>query len=418
MGTTTVTAAICATRSGPGSTSAGRPARTLPRKEWLATVVDAGWAVPTWPTEWYGRGLDGDDGRGDRRGVPPRRCRRAPAQDKHNLWANTMLAFGTDELKQQFVRRLLIDDVKMCLLYSEPGAGSDLAGLQTRADRDGDEWVVNGQKVWTSGGKEAEFGMLIARTNWDVPKHQGISFFWCPMDQPGVEVRPIRQITGEAHFNEVFLDDVRVPAHHLVGPLDGGWRVLQTALAYERSVMGDMARGPRSGQQPPARRRPADARRRVPARRRRDPARPRWTCGRWRSSWAATRTRRSARRSPGSYELRKVNEWNGLRAKAAARAGLVVADPVARQAGDVADPARGRPRAAPASSAAEALLDGPANPLGDDANFLSLNAFFTSIGGGTDQIQRNIIGERVLGLPREPEVDRDVRVLARSPRPR
>ena len=135
----------------------------------------------------------------------------------------------------------------MCLLYSEPGAGSDLAGLQTRAERDGDEWVVNGQKVWTSSGKEAEYGMLVARTNWDVPKHRGISFFWCPMRQPGVDVRPLKQITGESHFNEVFLDDVRVPADHLVGPLDGGWRVLQTALAYERSVMGDLARGPRSG---------------------------------------------------------------------------------------------------------------------------------------------------------------------------
>ena len=136
--------------------------------------------------------------------------------------------------------------MEMCLLYSEPGAGSDLAGLQTRAERDGDEWVVTGQKVWTSGAKRADYGMLVARTDWDVPKHRGISFFWCPMKQDGVEVRPIRQITGEAHFNEVFLDGARIPADHLLGGLNEGWRVLQTALAYERSVMGDVARGPRS----------------------------------------------------------------------------------------------------------------------------------------------------------------------------
>ena len=133
----------------------------------------------------------------------------------------------------------------MCLLYSEPGAGSDLAALQTRADRDGDEYIVTGQKVWTSSAATADYGMLVTRTDWDVPKHQGISFFFLPMKQDGIEVHPIKQITGESHFNEVFIDQARVPAENLLGGLGEGWRVLQTALAYERSVMGDLARGPR-----------------------------------------------------------------------------------------------------------------------------------------------------------------------------
>ena len=368
--------------------------------------------MPTWPTEWYGRGLDGETAE-----VIADEFRHAGApgagQDKHNLWANTVLAFGTDELKQQFVRRLLIDDVKMCLLYSEPGAGSDLAGLQTRAERDGDEWVVNGQKVWTSGGKEAEFGMLIARTNWDVPKHQGITFFWCPMDQPGVEVRPIRQITGEAHFNEVFLDDVRVPAHHLVGPLDGGWRVLQTALAYERSVMGDMARGPRSGQKLPDA--PGDGPRTAAAgdtdvEFRQASSGPGaaevdlWALAKEMGRDQDPTIRQAIARV---YELRKVNEWNGLRAKAQLEQGSsspILSLGKLAMSGILHEGAHVQRLIV----GSEALLYGRQNPLGDDANFLSLNAFFTSIGGGTDQIQRNIIGERVLGLPREPEVDRDV----------
>jgi alkylation response protein AidB-like acyl-CoA dehydrogenase len=152
-----------------------RPAR--PKQEWLELVVEAGYAVPTWPRQWFGRELDNDAAAVIAAAF---RARTAPGarQDLHNLWANTALAFGTDSLKQRFIRPLLLDQVNMCLLYSEPGAGSDLAGLQTRADRDGDEWVVNGQKVWTSGAKKADYGMLIARTNWEVPKHQGISFFW------------------------------------------------------------------------------------------------------------------------------------------------------------------------------------------------------------------------------------------------
>ncbi|MEZ5255845.1 MAG: acyl-CoA dehydrogenase family protein [Ilumatobacteraceae bacterium] len=210
---------------------------SIPSREWKERVVDAGWAAPRWPTEWYGKGLSNDDAEAVEAvfveaGVP------GPGQDRTNLWAGTMLAAGSDELKARFLRRLLLDDVAMCLLYSEPNAGSDLAGLRTTAVRDGDEWVVNGQKVWTSGAKAAEFGMLIARTDWDVPKHRGITFFWFPMRQPGVEVRPLRQVTGDSRFNEVFITDGRVPESHRLGDLNKGWWVLQTALAYERIVMG------------------------------------------------------------------------------------------------------------------------------------------------------------------------------------
>ncbi len=388
--------------------------REMKRREWLALVVDARWAVPTWPTEWFGRGLDGETAE-----VIVEEFRRAgapgAAQDKHNLWANTVLSFGTDTLKQRFVRPLLIDDVKMCLLYSEPGAGSDLAGLQTRADRDGDEWVVNGQKVWTSSGREAEYGMLVARTNWDVPKHRGISFFWCPMKQPGVEVRPIRQITGESHFNEVFLDDVRVPGDHLLGPLDGGWRVLQTALAYERSVMGDVARGPRSAEKRPAVANdagPDGAAIDADGAAADEPTGP-IQAGSDVDLWALARQmgrdqdpviRQAIARV---HSLRAVNRWNGLRAKAQLEQGTsspILSLGKLAMSGILHEGAHVQRLIV----GAEALLYGKPNPLGDDANFLSLNAFFTSIGGGTDQIQRNIIGERVLGLPREPEVDRDI----------
>src|SRR5690606_23080308 len=161
-----------------------------------------------------------------------------PGQDKYNLWAGTLLAHGGDELKARMLRPLLLDEVAMCLLYSEPGAGSDLAAIRTTAVRDGDEWVVNGQKVWTSGAQGADYGMLIARTDWDQPKHRGITFFWFPMRQDGVEVRPLRQATGDARFNEVFLTDARVPDSHRLGELGKGWWVLQTALTYERAVMG------------------------------------------------------------------------------------------------------------------------------------------------------------------------------------
>ena len=371
-----------------------------PRNEWLEEVVDSGWAAPSWPREWYGRGVTTEEAKEvaaefRRVGAP------GSGQDRHNLWANTLLAYGTDGLKRRLLRPLLLDAVVMCLLYSEPGAGSDLAALQTRADRDGDEFVVTGQKVWTSGARKAEYGMLVARTDWDVPKHQGISFFFFPMRQPGVEIRPIRQITGESLFNEVFIDGARVPAENMLGQLNAGWRVLQTALAYERSLMGDMARGPRD-----PKRSGADG----------EEAGPMGDGGtggaevdlvalaRQAGRWDDPLTRQAVMRV---HTLRQVNKWNAERAKAQLEQGT--ASPIlslgklamSRILHEGAHVQR-------LINGAEAMLDGPDHPQGDAANFLSLNAYFTSIGGGTDQIQRNIIGERVLGLPKEPEVDRDV----------
>ena len=357
-----------------------------PNREWLAKVVEAGWAVPRWPAGWFGRGLCDADARiveaeFARVGAP------GSGQDRTNLWANTLLACGTDVLKRQLISPLLRGEVGMCLLYSEPGAGSDLAGIRTRADTDGANFIVNGQKVWTSFAASADYGMLIARTDWDVPKHKGISFFFLPMKQAGVEVRPLRQITGEAQFNEVFLTDAVVPVENLLGGLGGGWGVLQTALAYERSVMGDAARGGRSA-----------------AAARSTDEEPLIALAREMGRLDDPVIRQEIARA---IALKQLNALNTARAKADMKQGTsssIMSLGKLAMSRILHEEARVRTLILGAQS----LLEGPEHPQADDANFLTLNAYFTSIGGGTDQIQRNIIGERVLGLPREPEVDRDI----------
>ena len=355
------------------------------RKVWFAKVVDARWAVPRWPTEWMGRGLSDAQARIVESefaavGAP------GAGQDRTNLWANTLLATGTQALKEKLLLPLLRGEVGMCLLYSEPGAGSDLAGIRTRADRQSDHFLVNGQKVWTSFAAMADYGMLIARTDWDVPKHRGISFFFLPMKQPGVEVRPLRQITDESQFNEVFITDAICPDANLLGELGQGWSVLQTALAYERSVMGEAARGPRSGAAESKNEEPLIA------------------LAREAGALGDPLVRQEIAKVIG---LRKLNALNTARAKAELKQGTSSA---LMSLGKLAmsrilhEEARVRTMILGAGS----LLEGPDFPRAEDANFLTLNAYFTSIGGGTDQIQRNIIGERVLGLPKEPEVDRNI----------
>ncbi len=360
-------------------------------KDWLGEVVEARWAVPRWPTEWFGRDLKDAQAKIIFREFAKVRAPGA-GQDRSSMWGNTLLARGTEALKAELIGPILKSDVNMCLLYSEPGAGSDLAGIRTRADRDGDHFVVNGQKVWTSGAATADYGMLIARTDWDVPKHAGISFFFCPMKQPGIEVRPLRQITDESHFNEVFITDAIVPADNLLGDANTGWRVLQTALAYERSILGDAARGARSGAKEAHNEEVLIA------------------LAREAGVLADPALRQDIAQA---IAYKRLNALNNARVKADMKQGTTSS---AMSLGKLAMSRvlheEGRVRTA--ILGAQSLLEGSDYPRAEDANFLTLNAYFTSIGGGTDQIQRNIIGERVLGLPKEPEVDtgipfRDVR---------
>ena len=354
------------------------------RTGWTQRVFDAGWSAPSWEPEWGGRGLSDPQSR-----IVAAEFAAVGAYgtgaDRADMLACTIHDLGTEEQKLRLIPPSVRGETRWCLLYSEPGAGSDLAGLRTRADRDGDGWVVNGQKVWTSFAAHADYGLLVARTDWDAPKHKGISFFIFPMRQAGVEVRPIHQITGESEFNEVFITDARVPHANLVGEPGGGWAVLQLALAHERRLMGDLARTSKSsGDLKP-------------------------------DSNSLIGMARAAGRLSDSHLRQEiavvegyaaVNRWNTRRAKNTSdkveaatllSLGKIAMSRILHETARVQTEIAGE----------ETMLAGPDHPVGDAITFRALNAYFTSIGGGTDQIQRNIVGERILGLPKEPEPYRD-----------
>jgi hypothetical protein len=194
--------------------------------------------VPQWPAQWFGKGLTNELAAAAYDEFKKVNAVGPPPGLSRMLAAPTIISHGTDEQRTAYIRRILVGEDAWCQLFSEPGAGSDLASLQTRAELDGDEYVVNGQKVWTSGAMGSDVGMLIARTDPDAVKHAGITYFAIEMDQPGIEVRPLRQITGEAHFAEVFLTDARVSADNIIGGLNNGWNVARTTLANERVGLG------------------------------------------------------------------------------------------------------------------------------------------------------------------------------------
>lgn len=217
-------------------------------KQWRATRFDAGLGYITGPEEFGGRGLSAAH---DRLYSRLESRYETPKMSFFGIGlgmvAPTILAHGTEVTKQAYLRRMWRGDLVACQLFSEPGAGSDLASLQTRAERDGDEWVLNGQKVWTSGAQYADIGEIICRSDADQPKHKGLTGFVVDMTAPGVEVRPLRQMTGGASFNEVFFTDVRVPDDHRLGDVNDGWRVALTTLMNERASIGSGSGGMGTG---------------------------------------------------------------------------------------------------------------------------------------------------------------------------
>ena len=358
-------------------------------REWLAAnpspggrgLAEAGWVAPHWPAPW-GREADPihqlviDD-----------ELRRAGVSRPSNPigigWAGpTILAAGTAAQKDRYLMGLLSGEDLWCQLVSEPGAGSDLANLGTRAVRDGDEWIVSGQKIWTSLAHHSRYGILLARTDPDVPKHKGITYFICPMDTPGIEIRPIVEMTGGHTFNEVFLDEVRIPHDHVVGEVNDGWRLAKVTLANERVSLSSggalWGMGPSAGDL-------LDVVRAA----------------------GGTDDPHLRRRLADLYVEAHILHLIRLRTVTAAVRG-VEPGPEASIRKILADEHGQRIMELAKDLAGPAAMLTDVGPLDTDVSWWHHGFLFAqalTIGGGTGDVQRNIVAERVLGLPHDLDVE-------------
>lgn len=348
-------------------------------KDWQRVKYDHGWAGITWPKQYGGRG-----GTAIEAGIfAEEESKRVNATGLFSVGIGmagpTIITCGTDAQKERFLDPMLRGEEIWCQLFSEPGAGSDLGNLSTRAERDGDEFVVNGQKVWNSGAHISDWGILLVRTDFDAPKHRGITYLLVDMRTPGIECRPIRQINGAAHFNETFLTDVRVPVENVVGEVNGGWGPMMVTLSNERAHIGgaggrfvfadlvELAR--RSGV--------AD-----------DPV----------------RRQQLAR----MYSTMEIQRFLGYRVKTAASRGVepgpessIMKLLLSEFLGEMGDLVLGL-------QGASGMLSGTDAVDGGRWQMSFLTQWASRIGGGTDQVQRNTVGEKVLALPPEPRPDKGV----------
>ncbi|CAN5602801.1 acyl-CoA dehydrogenase family protein [soil metagenome] len=348
-------------------------------KAWQRLLVDEGWAGITWPKAHGGRG-----------GRPMESVIWGQEANQFGVAVNTfavgigmagptILRHGTDEQKARYLRPMLRGDEVWCQLFSEPDAGSDLANITTRAVRDGDEWVVSGQKVWTSGAAESDWGILLARTDPDQPKHKGITYFLVDMKTPGFDIRPLKQMTGSDHFSEVFMDEVRIPAANVLGDVNAGWACAITTLSNERGLIAggnkssdigvliELARKRGRSEDPVLRQAMADC-----------------------------------------YIRQQIQRYLGFRMQTAISKGVPPGPETSVMKLFAAEYLRRLGNTALSMLGPEGALLSHDSEAGQEWQQRFLFAPAIRIAGGSNEVQKNIMGERVLGLPREQQADRTV----------
>ncbi|HUP86974.1 MAG TPA: acyl-CoA dehydrogenase family protein [Acidimicrobiales bacterium] len=353
-------------------------------KAYQSALYDAGLAGITWPREVGGQGLSNEHQRVFNEEAADFETPIGVYTIGLGMVIPTIVEHGTDEQKERYVRKALRGEEIWSQLFSEPGAGSDVASLQMKAERDGDEFVLNGQKVWTTGAQHSDFGAVIARTNPDNPKHRGITMFIIDFSDPNIDVRPLRQMNGGSGFNEVYFTDVRVPVTNVVGAVDDGWRCAIAMLANERVAIGSGGGGARRGS------------------------------GGGIDALAKLARQRGLIDDPvirqgiaDVYIRQRIIGFIGQRTRAALKSGKAPGPEgsIAKLAGALLSRRSSDLGIAIAGASGQAWLPGDRRSPRWAAAVLSAPS--SRIAGGTDEIQRNIIGERVLALPKEPQVDRD-----------
>ena len=347
-------------------------------RDWQRVLYDNNWAGITWPKQYGGRGSSAIQSAIFAEEMSQFDVATGAFAVSIGMVGPTLIAHGTPEQQQHHLAPILKGEEVWCQLFSEPGSGSDLASLGTRAVRDGDDWIVNGQKVWTSFGQFADYAILLARTDVDLPKHAGITYFILDMKSPGIDVRPITQITGVQHFNETFLTDVRIPHTNIIGEINAGWKGAQTTLMNERSHIGSGGTWSVDQLIQLAQQRGLSSDLNI----RQGLAQAHTRAETLRYMGFRMRTSMSQMRMPGpealTLKLAYANHW------------ILTAELATEILG------------------AGAMLWADDAPEDNQWGQHLLGQFAIRIGGGTDEIQHNIIAERGLGLPREPQLDKDM----------
>jgi alkylation response protein AidB-like acyl-CoA dehydrogenase len=396
--------------------------------EWWEKLGTEGWSAPAWPEAHYGRGLSAADAGRVARAIADFGALGAPGGLGLLLAGPTIVTHGSDEQKKVWLRDIVTGQKGWCQLFSEPGAGSDLAGLNSKAVRDGEEWIVNGQKVWTSAGHVADMGMLIARTDPDAPKHKGITYFGIDMHQPGIEVVPLKEMTGRALFNEVFLTDARTPVDSVIGDYGQGWTVANTTLAFERAGLGAGSGHAAASAATPGTvagdldRRAGDF---VGGRRRGGGGGPGALAGAYGLILETAKASGKIDDPVVRQQLMKLHSLSeiarigGQRLKAEKAAGRDIpgfGNMMKLAMSDILRLSRDLGLSTLGAAGTIHSYDGEHRDAMKEADLPAFTAMLTEMAlfaqgppiyGGTDQIQRNIIGERVLGLPKEPGPARD-----------